>query len=163
MCYYLSMEHKVSAGLLMYRQIGGRLEVFLTHPGGPFFKNRDNGFWGIPKGLVDTAEDLLETAKREFEEETGIKPTEPFTGLSNIEQRNNKTVFAWAFSHQENVDKIKSNTFTLEWPPKSGNIQEFPEIDKGEFYNMENAKQKMRLEQQPFLDRLRHILFFKGL
>ncbi len=135
---------ETSAGLLMYAFGGDELKVFLVHPGGPFFVNKDDGYWGIPKGLVDKDEDLLNAAIREFNEETGIIPNGVYTPLGTIEQRNGKIVHAWAFK-AKNDSKIEtnSNTFEMEWPPHSGKRQKFPEIDKGEFFTVEEAKKKM--------------------
>src|ERR1700687_5515408 len=118
---------QVSAGLLMYRKSGSVLEVFLVHPGGPFGAKRDQGAWSVPKGLIGEGEDILEAAKREFAEETSILPSEPFIYLGEIRQKSGKYVYAWAFERNGDPPQIKSNTFTIEWPPRSGRITEFPE------------------------------------
>ena len=110
---------RVSAGLLMYRIQDGKLQVLLAHPGGPFFKNKDEGAWTIPKGEAEPGEDLLEAAKREFEEETGITPTGPFTALTPIQQKGGKIVHAWAFKGDCDPGAIVSKTFRIEWPPRS--------------------------------------------
>src|SRR3954465_13788919 len=112
---------RLSAGLLMYRLREGRLEVFLAHPGGPYFRNKDEGHWTIPKGEPDPDEDLLDAAKREFQEETGIVPKEPFISLTPVKQKGGKLVHAWAFEGDYEEGKaIISKTFTMEWPPGSG-------------------------------------------
>jgi predicted NUDIX family NTP pyrophosphohydrolase len=147
-----------SAGLLMYRMSRGFLEVFLVHPGGPFWAKKDKGSWSIPKGLVDEGEDKLEAAKREFAEETSILPPGPFFGLGEIKQKSGKQVHVWAFAGDCDLSQIKSNTFTLEWPPKSGQMKEFPEIDKGEFFSLPDALQKINQHQAEFLKRLQDYL-----
>ena len=138
----------------MYRKSGSILEVFLVHPGGPLWARKDEGAWSIPKGLVDEGEDRLEAAKREFLEETSIPPTEPFIYLGDIRQRSGKRIYAWAFSGNCDLSQMNSNTFTLEWPPKSGQMKEFPEIDKGEFFPIPDARRKIIQAQADFLDRL---------
>ena len=148
---------QVSAGLLMYRVSNTLLEFFLVHPGGPFFKNKD--IWGIPKGLIEKNEDLLNTAIREFTEETGITPSKPYIQLGNIKQQGGKLVHAWAFNGNcENTDKIVSNLFEMEWPPKSGKFRKFPEIDKASFFNSETTKQKINPVQLPFIERIEEYL-----
>ncbi len=139
----------------MYRIKNNKLEVFLVHPGGPYWKNKDVGAWGIPKGEVEEKENLIEAAKREFEEETSIKPNEKLINIGNVNYKNGKTVYAWAF--QTNIKKtteIKSNTFEIEFPPKSGKMQSFPEIDRGEFFSIEKAKNKIMPQQMPFIENL---------
>ncbi len=145
---------QISAGLLMYRKPGGLLEVFLVHPGGPLWTKKDEGAWSIPKGLIDDGEERLEAAKREFVEETSIPPAGPFIYLGEIRQKSGKRVYAWAFMGDCDLSRIKSNTFTLEWPPKSGKMKEFPEIDKGEFFAIPDARRKIIQSQADFLDRL---------
>ena len=145
---------QTSAGLLMYRNSGGSLEVFLVHPGGPFWARKDEGAWSIPKGLIDEGEDKLEAAKREFQEETSIFPAEPFVFLGEIRQKSGKRICAWAFERNCDLPRINSNTFTLEWPPNSGRMREFPEIDKGEFFSVPVARRKINHGQADFLDRL---------
>ena len=147
---------KISAGLLMYRRHNNRLEVFLVHPGGPFFAKKDEGVWSIPKGEVEGKEELLKTAVREFTEETGIQPKGKFLPLDPIRQKNGKIVYAWAFEGDIDPQKpIKSNTFVLEWPPHSGQFQEFPEIDRGEFFDWEIAQKKINPAQVPLLEQLK--------
>lgn len=145
---------RVSAGLLMYRICGGRLQVLLAHPGGPFFKNKDAGAWSIPKGEVEPDEDLLKTAQREFEEETGVVPTAPFIALSPVKQKGGKLVHAWAFAGDCDPGAIVSNTFTMEWPPKSKRQVEFPEVDRAEFFDVVTAKEKIKPAQAALIDEL---------
>ena len=153
---------ETSAGLLMYAMNGDKLKVFLVHPGGPFFVNKDEGHWGIPKGLIDKDEDLLDAAIREFNEETGVTPHGEYFPLGTIQQRNGKIVYAWAFqSKHDGKIETKSNTFEMEWPPHSGKKQKFPEIDKGEFFTVEEAKKKMISAQFEFVDRLISYLYTK--
>jgi predicted NUDIX family NTP pyrophosphohydrolase len=147
----------IAAGLLMYRIKNNALEVFISHPGGPFFAKKDEGVWSLPKGLTEEGENLFETAKREFEEETGIRP-EPkngFVELGSIEySKGGKTVHAWAFETDVEQHGHKSNLFEMEWPPKSGKMQKFPESDKSEFFPAEIAKIKIQKDQAQFISRL---------
>jgi predicted NUDIX family NTP pyrophosphohydrolase len=140
----------------MYRfgELQKQLEILLVHPGGPFWQKKDIGAWMIPKGLVENGEDLLKTAVREFSEETGITPQEPFMSLGEIKHKSGKVVHAWAFCGNCDIAKIQSNMFEMEWPPKSGQVKRFPEIDKGEFFDLPSAKNKMLPAEVPFLDRL---------
>ena len=145
-----------SAGLLMFRRKDSALEVLLVHPGGPFFARKDDGAWTIPKGEAAPGEDFLARAQIEFEEELGIKPSGNWIELGSIRQKGGKTVYAWAFEDDlPEAFKLKSNTFEMEWPPRSGKLKEFPEIDRGEFFAEEVARQKINPAQTPFLDRLR--------
>ncbi|MCX8012407.1 MAG: NUDIX domain-containing protein [Desulfobacterota bacterium] len=147
---------KISAGLLMYRRRNNRLEVFLVHPGGPFFEKKDEGVWSIPKGEIESNEDLLKTAIREFIEETGIQPKGEFLPLGHIKQKNGKIVYAWAFEGDISLQKkLKSNNFILEWPPHSGKLRKFPEIDRGEFFDWEIAPKKINPAQVDLLERLK--------
>lgn len=149
----------VSAGLLMYRFNRGALEIFLGHPGGPFFAKKDEGAWSIPKGEVGADEDLLQTAVREFEEETGVKPKGEYVSLGHIRQKNGKIVHAWAVKGDwDNTKPIRSNTFTIEWPPHTGKKQEFPEIDRGAFFDSKTARQKINPAQIPLIERLQALL-----
>lgn len=143
---------KTSAGLLMYRRHGGHLEVLLVHPGGPFWRHRDAGAWSIPKGELDDAEDPLEAARREFEEETGLRPEGPFLELPAVRQKAGKVVHAWAFEGDWDPARLRSNTFEIEWPPKSGKTAEFPEVDRAEFFDLATAREKINAGQAPLLD-----------
>jgi predicted NUDIX family NTP pyrophosphohydrolase len=145
---------RLSAGLLMFRFREGRLEVLLAHPGGPFFKNNDEGAWSIPKGEIDPDEDPLAAARREFREETGVAPSDPFIPLAPVKQKGGKTVHAWAFQGDCDPAALVSNTFTIEWPPKSGRQSEFPEIDRAEFFDLAAAKRKINPAQVSFVEEL---------
>ena len=149
---------KLSAGLLMYRLRAGHLEVLLAHPGGPLFVNKDLGAWTIPKGLVDEDADQLAAARREFEEETGTTPDGDFVPLGEVRQKGGKTVVAWAFEGDLDPAAITSNTFTREWPPRSGQWQTFPEVDRAEFFSIAEAKTKINPAQAQFLARLETLL-----
>jgi predicted NUDIX family NTP pyrophosphohydrolase len=138
----------------MYRYSRSVLEVFLVHPGGPFWAGKEEGAWSIPKGVVDPGEDYLAAAKREFEEETSIAPSEPFIGLGEVRQKSGKRVFVWAFQRSGAPPGVKSNLFTMEWPPHSGLQKDFPEIDKGEFFSLPDALLKINRAQAEFLVRL---------
>lgn len=149
----------IAAGLLMCRIINDALQYFLVHPGGPFFKNKDAGVWSIPKGIPESEEkELLLIAVREFEEETGIKPNQPYVPLSYVQQKAGKIVHAWTFMGDwQSSSGITSNTFSLEWPPKSGKFQDFPEMDKGGWFSYSEAMSKINPAQVAFLDRARNI------
>jgi predicted NUDIX family NTP pyrophosphohydrolase len=150
---------KTSAGLLMFRKAKGGLEVLLVHPGGPFFRNKDKSAWTIPKGELAEHEDLLTRAKTEFQEELGFPPSGDLIELGLVKQKGGKTVHAWAFEGDlPNQFKLASNTFNMEWPPRSGRQQAFPEIDRAEFFSIENAKQKINAAQIAFLERLNEAL-----
>jgi predicted NUDIX family NTP pyrophosphohydrolase len=149
---------KVSAGILMYRTRGGVLEVFLVHPGGPFFVNKDAGAWGIPKGEIDEGEDALAAARREFEEETGFKAGGAVIPLAPVRQKGGKIVHAWAMEGDCDPERMKSNTFTMEWPPRSGRRQEFPEVDRAGWFGLDEAKQRISQAQAGFLDELERTL-----
>jgi predicted NUDIX family NTP pyrophosphohydrolase len=139
----------------MFHRKGGALEVLLVHPGGPFFVRKDDGAWTIPKGEALPGEDLLARAQIEFEEELGIRPLDKWIGLGSIKQKGGKTVYAWAFEGDlPESFKLKSNTFEIEWPPRSAKLKQFPEIDRAEFFAEETARRKMNPAQTPFLDRL---------
>ncbi len=141
----------------MYRVREGRYEYFLGHPGGPYFKNKDAGTWSIPKGEPDYEDELLETAKREFQEETGMTPEGPFQSLGEQKRKDGKVIHAWAFQGDPGTDEMDlsatSNTFPMEWPPRSGERQHFPELDRGAFFTPETARQKINPSQVVFLDR----------
>lgn len=142
----------------MYRIREGKLQVLLAHPGGPFFKNKDDGSWTIPKGEPDPGEDLIHAAKREFEEETGVAPTGPLIALKPITQKGGKLVHAWAFEGDCDPKTIVSNTFTMEWPLHSGREMEFPEIDRANFFDASAAKQKIKFAQSALIEELEQIL-----
>ncbi len=143
-----------SAGLLMYRRTDSALEVFLVHPGGPFWAHKDYGAWTIPKGEIGPHEDPLSAAKREFLEETGVAPEGPFLELTPIRQRGGKVVQAWAFEGTCDPDGITSNTFELEWPPRSGRRRQYPEIDRAAFYSVKQALRKINSAQAALIDEL---------
>jgi len=145
---------KQAAGLLVYRNSGDELEVFLVHPGGPFYSKKDDGVWSIPKGLFEADEDPLSAARREFEEETGQKIAGDFFKLKPITQKGGKIVIAWALEGEVDAENVVSNTFELEWPPKSGKKQEFPEVDRGAWFDVNTAKQKINPAQAALVDEL---------
>ena len=145
---------KVSAGLVMYRQRDGQLEFLLAHPGGSFWKNKDTAAWTIPKGAINPEEEPLAAAKREFQEETGFEPGGEFIPLQPIKQRSGKIVHAWGFSGDCDPAKIKSNTFQMEWPPKSGHMETCPEIDRAGFFTLAEARKKIMPAQFPLLAEL---------
>jgi len=152
-----SERSNLSAGLLMFRLKEGKLQVFLVHPGGPFWAKKDEGAWSIPKGEVRENEPLLDTAVREFEEEIGAMPKGEFLELGWIKQRGGKIVHAWAFKGDYDESRpIKSNMFKMEFPPGSGRIQEFPEIDKACFFDVEEAARKINPAQVEFIKRLQN-------
>ena len=145
---------KKSAGLLLYRKVDSALEVFLVHPGGPFWAKKDDGAWSIPKGEFDEKEDPLEAAKREFREETGLVADGEFQPLKPIRQKGGKIAYAWAVQFDVDASAIKSNAFSIEWPPGSGRIREFPEIDRAEWFKIELAKHKILKSQLDLLEQL---------
>ncbi len=138
----------------MYRCRGTVLEVLLVHPGGPYWAKKDAGAWTIPKGEIEPLEDALAAAKREFEEETGVKPEGPFRPLPSVKLRSGKTVHAWAFEGDCDAGMVKSNSFRMEWPPRSGKEQEFPEVDRAGWFPIEEAKEKILPAQLGFLEGL---------
>ena len=144
-----------SAGILLYRNINGQIEFFLVHPGGPFFKNKDEGYWSIPKGEFLPDENPLAAAQREFEEETGrsIK-AEKFIELSPIKQKSGKIVHAWSAEGELDADTITSNTFEIEWPPHSGKMSSFPEIDRAGWFSADDARLKVNAAQAALIDEL---------
>ena len=143
---------KKSAGLLMYRHRQNGLEVLLVHPGGPYWVKKDWRAWSIPKGEIDPGEDAFAAARREFEEETGLIPEGAFWSLETIRQANGKLVMAWAFEGDWNPEELKSNTFEIEWPPRSGQMQQFPEADRAAWFELEEAKQRIIRGQVAFLE-----------
>lgn len=148
---------KKSAGLLMYRIRNAVLEVLLVHPGGPFWTRKDAGAWFIPKGEVAAGEDEAAAALREFTEETGLKPHGPFLALGAVRHKSGKIVTAWAFEGDCDPAALTSNTFAMEWPPHSGKVCEFPEIDRAAFFTVKAAKQKMHPAEFEFISRLERI------
>jgi predicted NUDIX family NTP pyrophosphohydrolase len=151
------MGKKQSAGILLYRIRNQGLEAFLVHPGGPFWINKNEGSWTIPKGEFLDGEPALQAAIREFREETGFELAGPFIPLSPITQKGGKQVFAWAVAGDLDADAIVSNHFEMEWPPKSGRRVSFPEVDKGSWFPLEEARSMIIESQQAFLEELRRI------
>ncbi len=149
---------KMSAGLLMYRRRRGILEVFLVHPGGPFWSKKDAGAWSIPKGEYAAGEDPLEVAKREFREETGFQASGEFIPLNPRKQPSGKLITAWAVEGDCDASAVQSNTFLMEWPPRSGREQEFPEVDRAGWFTLPGAKEKIIKGQSGFLEELAQIL-----
>ena len=148
------MSSRKSAGLLVYRIQNSALEVFLVHPGGPFWAKKDDGAWSIPKGEIAEDEDPLKAAKREFLEETGFEIDGEFIALSPVKQAGGKWVYAWAVEGDCDAHSIRSNTFSIEWPPRSGKKKEFPEVDRGAWFPIDVAKQKILNGQLPLLEEL---------
>jgi predicted NUDIX family NTP pyrophosphohydrolase len=149
---------KQSAGLLVYRLRGSALEVFLVHPGGPFWAKKDAGAWSIPKGEFGADEDSLTAARREFTEETGISVEGPFAALGTVRQAGGKLIYAFVAAADFNAAKIVSNTFRMEWPPRSGRFVEFPEVDRAGWFSLDEAAEKMNAGQTELLMRLRAAL-----
>lgn len=139
----------------MYRVRGDELEFLLVHPGGPLWKNKDAGIWSIPKGEIHPGEDRLKAAKREFEEELSLKAQGAFVELTPITQKSGKIVHAWALAGDCDPATIRSNTFSMEWPPHSGRTSTFPEVDRAAFFNLEQAKPRINPAQVPLLEDLR--------
>ena len=144
---------KRSAGLLLFRRTPV-LQVFLVHPGGPFWAKKDLGAWSIPKGEYSDPEDPLSAARREFQEETGFMPEGEFLPLPEIRQRGGKQVKAWAIEGDCDPSQLHSNTFSMEWPPRSGIVREFPEVDRGAWFTIDEARQKIHPAQAALLDPL---------
>jgi predicted NUDIX family NTP pyrophosphohydrolase len=143
-----------SAGLLMYRHRGGELEVLLAHPGGPYWVKRDAGAWGIPKGVVEDGEDTLAAARREFREEMGFEAVGEVRALEPLRQPSGKVVYAWAVEGDCDAAAVRSNEFQLEWPPKSGLMKSFPEIDRAAWFALDEARVRMLPGQRAFLEQL---------
>ena len=143
-----------SYGILLFQRAEDGLRVMLAHPGGPFWAGRDDGAWSIPKGLPEAGETALETARREFQEETGFGVDGTFIPLGKLKQPSGKIIHAWALEQDLDVSRIHSNTFSLEWPRHSGNIREYPEIDEGRWFSLGEARQKITAGQAGFLERL---------
>jgi len=147
-----------SAGILMYRWSGPRLEVLLVHPGSPFWRNKDEGAWSIPKGEMDEGEDTEVAARREFTEETGIAVSGPLEPLGEVRQRGGKRVFAFVVEGDLDVEGVKSNTFEIEWPPKTGRMKSFPEVDRAAWFDLPAAQMKILESQRSLLDRLAELV-----
>jgi predicted NUDIX family NTP pyrophosphohydrolase len=145
---------KTSSGLLLHRSRSGTLEVFLVHPGGPFWAKKDDGAWSIPKGEAAPGEDLLARAKLEFHEETGFTADGTCQAMPPVQQAGGKIVHAWAVEGDCDADTVKSNSFTLEWPPRSGRMQEFPEVDRDAWFDLATARRKINAGQVALLDHL---------
>lgn len=145
---------KRSAGLLMYRKRDRGLEVLLAHPGGPFWANKDRGAWSIPKGEYGAGEDPLEAAKREFEEETGFAANGIWHELGQVRQAGGKIVSVWAFEGDCDPGNLISNRCQVEWPPRSGSLIDFPEVDRGAWFSLTEARERILKSQEPFLDAL---------
>jgi predicted NUDIX family NTP pyrophosphohydrolase len=149
----------LSAGLLVYRRRGGRLEVLLVHPGGPYFRKKDHGSWSVPKGLVEQGESMPDAARREFREETGVAaPEGALLELGEIHQAGGKRVRAWAAEGDIDPASISGNRFELEWPPRSGHLQSFPEVDRGAFFGLDEARARVVPAQRALVDRLERAL-----
>jgi predicted NUDIX family NTP pyrophosphohydrolase len=147
-----------SAGILLYRGTRQFLEVLLVHPGGPFWRNKDDGAWSIPKGEISAGENPEDVARREFAEEIGSAPVGPLRPLGEIRQRGRKRVHAFAMQGDVDIRTIESNTFEMEWPPKSGRLQTFPEVDRAEWFTLPVARTKILESQHPLLDRLEELV-----
>jgi predicted NUDIX family NTP pyrophosphohydrolase len=145
---------KNSAGILAWHKEQGILKVLLIHPGGPFFTRKDIGVWSIPKGEPGDNEDMLDAARREFFEELGIEVSGTFIPLQPVKQKGGKVVHAWAVEAWPDISRVHSNTFAMEWPPRSGKMQEFPEVDKAEWFTVEEAKTKINSAQVGLIDEL---------
>lgn len=150
--FYLNEQKEISAGLLAYKMINGEPHVFLAKPAGPYWKNKDNGAWDIPKGLIERGENLEKAAKREFEEEIGMKPTIKKLIPLGKNSRPHKDIYIWAF--EGNPKFVRSNTFEMEWPPGSGKQQTFPEIETAKFFDIDTARKKVMKHHLGFLSRL---------
>jgi predicted NUDIX family NTP pyrophosphohydrolase len=152
------MPGRRSAGLLVYRRRPDACEVFLIHPGGPFWQAKDSGAWSIPKGELSGDESSLDAARREFAEETGFEITSDFRPLAPTKQRGGKIIEAWAVEGDCDPAEIRSNTFTTEWPPHSGQVQEFPEVDRAAWFTIDDARGRITAGQRGFLDQLCQLL-----
>ncbi len=156
------MSKKNSAGILLFNLKNDSPYVFLVHPGGPFWAKKDKESWSIPKGKFEDNENPLETAKREFTEETGFQiPNGEFIELEPLKQPSKKVIYAWALKGDVDADAIKSNSFEMEWPPKSGRKEEFPEIDRASWFNFNEARVKLHKGQVPFISQLEKLLGIK--
>ena len=149
----MSRRTEISAGILAFRRTGRRLEVLLGHPGGPYWRKRDEGAWSIPKGVV-VSDDLLACARREFNEETGLTADGEFVALAPVKQKSGKTVHAFALEADFDLSGVTSNSFEMEWPPRSGRMQSFPEVDRVAWFDLSTARRKILPGQLPFIDEL---------
>ena len=147
-------SQNTSAGILLFRRRAGRLEVLLAHPGGPFWAKKDAGAWTIPKGLIEPAEDLLAAALREFKEEIGFCPEGPYLLLGSVRQKAGKVIHAWACEGDADPAQTKSNLVSVEWPPRSGRQMEFPEVDRCQWFGLDEARTKLNPAQAEFLEHL---------
>jgi predicted NUDIX family NTP pyrophosphohydrolase len=154
----MGRKAEVSAGILVYRETNATLEVLLAHPGGPFWARKDAGAWTIPKGLVELGADLLATAEREFTEETGFVAEGPFVPLAAVRQTSGKIVHAFACRGDFDSTKLISNMFEIEWPPRSGQRRQFPEVDRAAWFDLAAAREKLIAYQRPFLIELEKLL-----
>jgi predicted NUDIX family NTP pyrophosphohydrolase len=145
---------KKSAGLLMYRHAAGEVQVLLAHPGGPFWRGKDVGAWTLPKGEYESPEEPLDAARREFTEETGMEASPPFLPLGEVVQKSGKHILAWAFAGEFDPAQLRCNTFEMEWPPRSGRLQSYPEIDRVAWFTLDEARRKLIAAQLPLLERL---------
>jgi predicted NUDIX family NTP pyrophosphohydrolase len=145
---------KQSAGILLFRRRGKTVDLLLVHPGGPYWVNKDDGAWSIPKGLFEEGEEALSAAQREFEEETGFRPKGPFMELGAFKQPGGKRVFAWATEGEFDLASFRSNEFSMEWPPRSGRMRSFPEADRAGWFSVEEARVKALKGQRPIIEAL---------
>ena len=154
----MARNTRPSAGLLLFRHTDDGVEVFLAHPGGPFWRRRDEGAWTVPKGMIEPGEQPLEAARREFEEETGIVPAGPFIPLGSIRQKAGKIVHAWAWEGEADPDEIRSNETLIEWPRGSGVMRSYPEVDRCAWFDPDTARVRINRAQAELVDRLLEVL-----
>jgi predicted NUDIX family NTP pyrophosphohydrolase len=153
------MGQRRSAGILLYRRRGTLVEVLLVHPGGPFWSKKDDGAWFVPKGELEGDEEPLAAARREFREELGTDaPALEALSLGTVKNKSGKLIYAWALEGEFDPESVKSNTFELEWPPRSGKIREVPEVDRAGFFSLQAAAVKLHAAELPFLERLRALI-----